>query len=315
MSESPPLRGREAELAVAGDLLRAVAAGAGAVLAIVGEAGIGKTALVAEIYERAAAAGFAAGRGTAQEHGEIAPLTPLLVALRSGRAPLLAADDFGALAAYAERGFWLVDRLAVELRRRTAAQPLLICVEDVQWADPLTRHALRVLPGQAGILWVTTGRAEAGPVPSRRLALPALNTAVLGEIAADRLGAPAGPALRALIAGAGGNPGLVVSLVTGLLAEQRPASGVMPDRLVRDVRARLRPLPAGTRALLHAAALLAATFTVDQIAAVLNGPPERVVLPWLDPAVRDGVLEDLGDHLRFRHDLLRRAVRAGGRPH
>jgi hypothetical protein len=163
-----------------------------------------------------------------------------------------------ALAAYAKRSIWLVDRLGGQLRARAATTPVLVCVEDVQWADPLSRFALRTLPARlAGspVVWLVSSRTDVGSVaanlvadvadqvPVLRIPLTGLPLRVLIVIAADRLGRPPGPVMRGLIAGAGGNPGLVVSL-----AASPPVGGEVPARLIEDVRRRLRSLPAGTRA-------------------------------------------------------------------
>jgi hypothetical protein len=73
------------------------------VILISGEPGIGKSALAETVAADAAGRGFGYGLGKAEESDRIAPLAPLLLALRSGPAPLLADDVFHDLAEF-DRG-------------------------------------------------------------------------------------------------------------------------------------------------------------------------------------------------------------------
>jgi hypothetical protein len=84
------LRGRLTELQhVDGVLQLAKTDGRGAVLVLTGQAGIGKSALLAETRRRARAAGFAVGWAKAAAVDEVAAGAPVLLALRSGVEPLL----------------------------------------------------------------------------------------------------------------------------------------------------------------------------------------------------------------------------------
>ena len=68
MSESSPLRGRDGESALIGQLLSAAVRGEGSIVVIEGPAGFGKTRLLRSAVEQASAAGSAragAGRRTA----------------------------------------------------------------------------------------------------------------------------------------------------------------------------------------------------------------------------------------------------------
>ena len=89
------LHGRDGELALAEDLLRRVAkAGSAGAIVIKGDAGIGKTALLDALAERAIDAGFSVSRSKANESHQIAPLALLLLALRSGPSPVLSRKAF-----------------------------------------------------------------------------------------------------------------------------------------------------------------------------------------------------------------------------
>ena len=318
----PILRGRAREQRLVAQVLeRSRETGQGALIAVTGEAGIGKSALVEWAAADAADRGFACGLGKAEESDQIAPLAPLLVALRSGPAPLLAGDVYHSLAAFDRQQLWLVDRIADALEKRAIQTPLLISVDDLQWADALTLFALRLLPGRlAGspIVWLVASRldiaggledvaAAAGrDLPARQLELGPLDTAAVTQLAADRLGTRPSEPLATMLDGASGNPFLLIELLAGAT----PEAGEIPGNLVRRVRQRLRHLPPRTLTLLQAGAVLGRAFTADDAAALLGGPAAEVVAPWLAAAQRDGIIADDGRHIAFRHDLLRQAVYA-----
>src|SRR6185436_16430114 len=163
------LRGRSDEMSRAlSGLDRAARTGQGALVVMSGEPGIGKSAVLREVVEQASRSGFVVGSGKAEQGDQIAPGAPLLVALRSGRQPLLPGEAFASLAPLYDKPLWLVDRISSLLEEMALSTPVLIAVDDVQWSDRLTRFALRVLPSRlAGspVVWVLTSRwAPTGPV-------------------------------------------------------------------------------------------------------------------------------------------------------
>src|SRR6476619_6273284 len=163
------LRGRSDAMTRALTALdRAARTGQGALVVISGAPGIGKSALLREVVEQASRAGFKIGSGKAEEGDQIAPGAPLLVSLRSGPQPLLPGDAFASLAPLYEKPSWLVDRIGALLEAMAVHSPMVIAVDDVQWADRLTRFALRVLPARlAGspVVWAVTSRwVPCGPV-------------------------------------------------------------------------------------------------------------------------------------------------------
>jgi len=153
----PPLAGRMAELATLRDALDQACGRRGHVVAIVGEAGVGKTRLAAEIAALAAERDGRTIVGRAYETAQVLALGPWVDALRAG----LAADP-GALSglepawrtelarvlpevdgrsarrptpADATRIFEAVEHLVTRLAAR---RPLVVVLEDVHWADELT---------------------------------------------------------------------------------------------------------------------------------------------------------------------------------
>lgn len=85
--------------------------------------------------------------------------------------------------------------------------------------------------------------------------------------------------------------------------------GLVPEGLVVGVRGRLRSLQSRTLRFLQMGAVLGRRFGF-QDAAALCGQSTATLIAALEEAVRAGLLDDDGDHLVFRHDLLRQAVYA-----
>jgi predicted ATPase len=313
---------------------RTVASGQGALLVVSGGAGIGKSALMSEICRGAVHRGYGVGVGKAEESDQIASMAPLLLALRSGREPLLSQPAFISLAPMERQQLWLIDRLVDDLETRAMTGPVLVCIDDFQWADTSTALALRVLPGRLGgspIVWMITTRPGAGAaenliqaasrdVPVDTIALTPLRAAAIAQIAQDYLGEPVDDDVIALLGGADGLPFLAVALLEGLAAElpterrgKSPTGAVgedLPDALVLGVRTRVEAMPAKSVQVVRIGAVLGRTFAVADAAVLLGGSSTDTVLPWVKPAVRAGVLDDDGVQLAFRHDLLRQAVYA-----
>jgi DNA-binding CsgD family transcriptional regulator/tetratricopeptide (TPR) repeat protein len=324
---SLPLRGRDVELGrVVGVLRRAKESGRGAVVLVSGDAGIGKSAVLAAVAARAPELGFAVGTGKAEDNGRIAPMAPLLLALRSGPAPLLSGATFGDLAPLYDRHLWFVDSLADALAERAGETPVLVVVDDLHWADELTLFALRILPGRLAhrpVVWLLAGRpnpentimrvTESAPrdLPVETVALGPLAASAIEQLAVDRLGDTAGASVHIMLAGAGGSPFLAVRLLDGLAAESSGApspGGSLPAELVNGVRAALAPLPPAALRFARVGAVLGRSFTLDDAAALTGEPGALSVLSCLEPLIRGGFLTDDGRELAFVHDLVRQAV-------
>ncbi|MET9070062.1 ATP-binding protein, partial [Streptosporangium sandarakinum] len=243
------MRGRERERA---EVLRLLARAPGPgvhVLLVEGEPGIGKSLLLAEAAAAAAALGTGVATGRADELERMMPLAPLLSAL----------EETTTRAAVARSAFpggpgllmWLAERVSTTLERRAAAGPLLVALDDLQWADPVTLMALRTLPSRlAGhpLAWLLARRTTGDDDGERlfglleqegaaRIALRPLDGAAVARVAADALGAVPDAELTALAAQAAGNPALLLALLTGLREEDavrvdigvaRPANAAGP---------------------------------------------------------------------------------------
>ena len=160
-----PLRGRDDELAAALRVVRRTHDHrASGVVLISGDPGIGKTALLSEIARQAAQMHITVARSKCDEIGQTFPGAPILSLLRAGRDPLVPAAEFEALTTLTGNPLVLVDRMVGHLQTVTATQQVLIVVDDVHWADPVSRFGLRsLIPRLAGwpIAWVLASRSRA----------------------------------------------------------------------------------------------------------------------------------------------------------
>jgi ATP/maltotriose-dependent transcriptional regulator MalT len=328
---SEVLLGRAAEAEALGRLVDAAAAGAGGVGIVHGPAGIGKSTLLASLQRRAAAAGFAVAAGGGDELDQVSWLGPLLRSLRSSTPPVLLADDLHELG---EMGQLMVtlDRLRDLIEVEAMRRPLLISIDDLQWADEGTLIAMATLPPTlfaVPVVWILAHR----PVPSSRaleLATDRLRRAGASVVELDRLGddvitdlvtgltgAPPGPTFLNLLAQAQGNPFYVIELTQALVADGRvevrgDRSWVRGRELPAEFRSAIRPhvraLSPGCRRLLEVGAVLGHTFRLADVLSVL-GRSIAELWPAVEDATRATVLvDDADDQLSFRHDLLRTAI-------
>jgi predicted ATPase len=136
------LVGRGGECAVLDQLLRVVRSGRSSALVLRGEPGIGKTALLGYLVERASGCRIARAAGVQSEmelafaglHQLCAPLLDQLDRLPDPQRDALA-TAFGLSAGAAPTRF-LVGLATLSLLSETAeAQPLVCAVDDAQWLD------------------------------------------------------------------------------------------------------------------------------------------------------------------------------------
>jgi len=315
-----PLRGRETELASLGELADSLRAGACGVVVVEGAAGIGKSRLLAEGRSRAAAGGLLVAAGGADELDQVTPWAPLLGAFGSSEPPVLASGELGSLRSLSDQRLAVIERMQAALERAAASRPVLIVLDDLQWADAATLLALGSLPlslfsypvgwllalrplpaspALDGVLDRLAGvgaiRLHLGPLPVADAVVLARDTGVTGSDAD----------LGKRIAGADGNPFYILELLkagrrTGLAEDDVPVA-------VRAVARHLRPLSGGARRLLQVASVLGREFSVAEMA-VLTAQPSSLLLGAVEEALRAEMLVEVPAGLAFRHDLLREAV-------
>ncbi|MBB4980888.1 DNA-binding CsgD family transcriptional regulator [Streptomyces sp. SFB5A] len=326
-----PLVGRQDALKVLSAAVCAATAGAAQCLVVTGEAGIGKSRLLAETARGAAAQGMAVAEGRATELDRLSPLVTLVTALGNGTPPVLDEPDRVELAARSAVPYRQTSLLTERIAAYTRSRPLLIVLDDVQWADEATALLVRSLvPAlrDARVVWLLAGRplpeasamrvAVEGLVESgaRSLALGPLSDEAVEELTAHTLGARPGGGVRALAAGAAGNPFLLQELLRALreqgrvLVEDgvaRVTPGALPEDFRAQVARRWRHLSPAARQLTEAGAVLARPFAIHEAAGV-TGVPVREMTAATEEAIAQGHLVAEGPLLRFRHDLIREAV-------
>lgn len=318
------LYGRDREIALITTLLHHVAeAGHAGSVVIRGSGGIGKTALLEETARRAIAAGFSVARSKADEGDQIAPMAPLLLALRSGNPPIVSREAFESLAPYRDDPLWLIDRVIGILEDRAFETPVLIALDDVQWADRLTLSCLRIMPPRlAGlpIVWALASRdpssalidlsefANSDLVETHQIYLETLSDDAIERIAADHLGSAVEPNLRQLLKSADGNPFFAVELVDGLShAASRTEQGSLPARLRTRVARRISALSPAAQTVARLGSVFGRPFTIEDLRAVC-GLEDADLLRAVDETISEGILKSEGGAIAFRHDLLRQAV-------
>ncbi len=107
---------------------------------------MGKSRLLAEVTAIACDLGVRVGRSAADPSETVVELTTLLAALFDGIEPILDPGELSTLHAQPEQRFWLLRDLQQLLERAAIEAPLLISIDDAQWADSGTIAALRTLP-------------------------------------------------------------------------------------------------------------------------------------------------------------------------
>ncbi|WP_275415256.1 helix-turn-helix transcriptional regulator [Planotetraspora silvatica] len=323
-------RGRAREWKLVVGLLQAAKVGRGGIVLVEGRSGAGKSRLLGMAVAAAATAGFGVAQGAADELTQLIPLAPLISALEpSGRT--LPADDCLALAGPADQRLLLVERLLGPLEQRVAQGPMLLALDDVQWADPMTLVALRSMTRDLAsypLVWMLTRTTGSGDCPrlnrlfdvlerdgAIRITLEALDERAVADVVTDVLGAAPEPDVLALAGIADGNPFLLVDLLEKLKGEGvfHIADGHVGMDSARLPRAqvvtqeRLNELSERTRHLLQVAAVLGRSFSVKDLAEIL-GESTIGLLPMVEEAMSAGIVEPAGDQLTFRHDLLWQAV-------
>jgi hypothetical protein len=329
---SAMIRGRDAELGVLGEQLDRVRSGSGAVLLIEGAAGMGKSRLISEGVRMAHRLSLPVGMGVAEPSESVAELAPLLRAVFDGPEPLLDRAGLSSLHAAPEQRYWRLQDLQSLLERAAMDSPLLIFLDDVQWADSGTVAALRALPARMASLpigWVVAMRPDQGPGHLRsavenladegaeRLVLEPLSRDAVAQVTRDVMQAEPDETLLHLAGEAGGNPFLLVELLEGLRQEKlvRVDSGHatladyrLPDRVRASMRERLARMTESARQVATVAGSLGRTFSVSELAEMLGLAPASL-LTSIEQLIEAAIVRARGDQLSFQHDLIREAVR------
>ena len=305
---------------------------------ISGEPGIGKTAILTWIADGAAEAGARIASGAAEElemrvpFAAVSDCLGLTTTAADPKAAEIAAmlrgahrPSGGAFSA-ADAEFLVTEAILGLVDGWCATGPVVLAVDDLQWADPaslLVLHRLGRVAGQLPLLLAATRRVGAGPDDLKRLersweargadllALGPLDAASVATLTRRVAGTEPDASLRTATAAAAGNPLYVIELARALASQpaQAPggAPGSMPESLITVVARRLSGLSGQARRILSVAAVLGPSFTVAELAAVL-GAPVLDFLGVIQEAAAVGVLTAESDRLAFRHEVIRQAL-------
>ncbi len=329
------LVGRDVERETLGAVARDVRAGASGVVVVLGGAGIGKSALLANAVGTAESAGLQVLAGKAVEHERELPYGLIVDALDdhvASRGPAWVRAAGPGLAAVLPslrepgartpgRPSEPSDRLGhhravrglLELLARE--RPLLLCLDDLHWADeaslelllyilrrpPRAAHAL-LLAARASVAAERVLDAARGLEGVVELSLAPLSDAAARELLPADLDARVA---GRLLAEAAGNP-----LFVRELARATHSGHELTATLVGTVRREVATLPPATRVLLEGAAVAGDPFHPDLAAAAADISREDA-LNLLDRLhAADLVCPAAGGrgHLTFRHPLVRRIV-------
>ncbi len=275
-------------------------AGAGRMVLLCGEAGIGKTSLVREFCDRhrdEARVWWGACDALTTPR-PLGPLYDIARAARGELAALMASD-----ASRHERFAGFLEALVWPL------QPTVAVFEDVHWADDATRDLLVYLArrvAELNAMVVVTYRDDevGGDHPLRQVlghvaTLPAVERLGLGPLSEAAVRQLAGDRCvdgRQVYRVTGGNPFFVSEVLAA-------GVGAVPATVSDAVLARLREVRVAARQVAEAVSVVPDRVELELVAAVSGQAADAV-----DECVEAGLLVVAGRAVCFRHELARLAV-------
>ena len=348
-----PLIGRQAVLDQLTHTLEDAVRRQPGVVLVAGEAGVGKSRVVGELGSRAEALGGRVLVARCYETEQVLPFGPWLDALR--KAGLTAEDRalreldpvargeltrlFPELGpppnplAAPDNPRPLFDGVAALLARLTARAPLVVVLEDVQWADEMSLRFLAWFSrrlGSAPILVAITVRDDStDPVPLLdraldelrgaprfvSLTLPPLTEAeVLALVrAAGRTGSDAAAVARLgrqVWAASDGNPFVALETLHALQDGTIVVTGdaiAVPDSVREVVRRRLEALSEPGGMLLRVAATIGCAFDFPLLRGAA-GLSDEDTAAGLEELVRHRLLQGVDERFDFTHDRIRQVI-------
>ncbi len=348
------LVGRTDELQCLDAATKRLLQGETAVLALVGPAGVGKTRILEEFRARRASAIVRVFRGYSEPYSDTEPLQPFLQILRQLFALTESTTITDAVRSIEDRVLALeldrdrtvplllhllslqsispreaksalaktaiVETLTTLFSALCARSPVVLVLDDWQWADELSQHVLRgVLDGLASpaliLLAMRPGEAVAAlPGGSELIELRPFSasetTAVVGSLVPS---ARAASTAELIHRKSGGNPLFVEEICRSLppsaaeLSEEALEQLGIPTTIRGVIHARVARLPPPQAELLRTASVIGTDFDVSLLEQVLDQSPLEDVLRKLEQ--RDFVHPgETRATWRFKHGIARDVV-------
>ncbi|HEX9521104.1 MAG TPA: BTAD domain-containing putative transcriptional regulator [Streptosporangiaceae bacterium] len=308
------LLGRANELGTLERAARQALGGSFALLLIEAEAGLGKTRLLDELA--ASLVGVRVGRASCSELERHLPYVPLAAALRDAltRAELSGQHQEALRKIVPEltvadppAEFSEIEVLEALVGVLAGHAPLVLLLDDLQWADQATITALSYLQRRGAAIpaaLVAAVRTEDAPPGHLARRLRPDTIVRLNPLTPAELAPLAVPDLHEAT---GGNPRFVVETMT------RGSRGELPATLAETLLARCRSEGAASYRALLAASTLAQPFDPEPLAALLRADAAELTeeLEWL---CERRILRVDGPRFRFRYDLVREVLLASVSP-
>lgn len=308
---------RDEDLQVIDHALARAGAASPSILTISGSAGMGKSTLLAEIALRATAAGFRVLHAEGEDGGYQSPYSLLRQ---------LGVDDVFAIDGRIKDPLLVVQHLREAMERVAGAAPVLLALDDLQWADRESVETLYWLiqRSAADRILVATGvrrgeeeghsswvRLARRPEASRVDLVGLSGAAAAALVGSIRQGVPDRLTAR-LVQHTDGNPLYLTSLVSQYPPDELGAMHVLPapTELAQSIRRVLATSSPDAARLLDAVAVLGYRWTPLALAARLAGIAGP--LPAADALISARLLDqrplEPGSPVRIAHTLIRAAV-------
>jgi DNA-binding winged helix-turn-helix (wHTH) protein len=348
---SSPLVGRNSELQRLDAALQRAKAGRGSICLLLGEPGIGKTRLAEALEQRARMHEVAVAWGRCQASEGTPPLWPLSQMLRDLQDSGLLNDQTQvpsernvnrersdgasmlshvALYEAVSSSHGTIDAVTQALFAASKRQPLLLLIDDLQWADAASLRLLCYLVGEISrwpILVVAMQRSTHLMPDERtdrdllrlyahanceRIQLDRLQNQDVDEYLRAQFGERARELSRAVFERSEGNPFFMVELLRPFVGSGEPT----PEQLkvsapaLELVRERLRDLPEVSLEVLSAAAVIGHDFDLGLLSYVTERSPHEL-LEALDGSLANDTIVPSSKLLgayAFDHALIREVL-------
>jgi DNA-binding CsgD family transcriptional regulator len=328
MATDIPLKGRRWECEQLDGLVTAVSAGLSRALVLRGEPGVGKTALLDYVAQRASGCRVTRAAGVQSEMELVyAGLHQLCAGLLDRLDRLPGPQQDGLRTAFGMSGAAALDRFLVGLAAlnllSAAAEerPLVCLIDDAQWLDRASAQVLafvaRRLSAEAVALVfaVRERSAELDVLPE--LVVDGLGPAHARALLGSAISGPIDERVRdRIVAEARGNPLALLELPRGVAAAELAGGFRLPDAapLARSIEEsfhrRLDALPEMTRRLL----LVAAAEPVGEPLLLWRAVDQLGIATEAAAAAESDGLLTVGTRVTFRHPLVRSAIYRAATP-